>query len=895
MIGEEDYYGALTRTSPFYCDAYKTIQDEHQSSWNEEKGIPSDWELAHSATWTYASPPARRLRVVGWKIHLSATKNNAKKILSAAIQCCVENDVVFKYLSSPSQLLQSNAKYASRSSSGKFVTIYPESDQQLDTIVRELEKDIGKEKSPYILSDIRYRETPIYFRYGGFVPINGKDEKGVDSLYIPDGRGVLVKDQRAPHFINPPVEIHRPETVKEAYRSYAEDTPSPIDCYAKIEAIYFSNGGGAYRATKENGEVTLLKEARPFAGLDRRGQAAPLRLKTEWKMLNLLVDSGIVPKPIRKFKAWEHHFIETEYLDGPSLNHWVAIHYPSLATDQFGRKSYVEQVIDIGQKIIDGVQLIHSSGYAHGDIHPSNIMMVNNQEDVRFIDFEAARPLDSDEKTTGNALGYLAPANFTPEQADWFSVSRVLASLFYPTSTIAVLSPNYWPKMLNQLSDEFGQAAKDLVTAVDDLYPSSGSGTPVFLTPNDPPSAAVTCFPDEDNVSIDNIRKFRNRLIDGIHQAKHCVPGLLYPSDVLRGNSLGYANIKTGAAGVFMSLERSGVDILDSDFHWLIDAVNRDSQRENVELGLFTGICGVAMVSAELGHNQEAEFLIDKASFLSESQADLSLESGLAGISLAMISYGKATNNKKYINRGIEICDRINARLFAGGSTLFTEEMNASQGLLRGWSGVALLNVAAAALDEDQSADRLKVAKQCINNDLAGNYIDENGIRGTVDRYNRSLPYLEKGTAGILIAICAMREYLGSQNIFSDEWNSLLKSCSASLYAFSGLYHGRAGIIAALNLTNQSTNEFHQTMNAHWKSYNSYGLLWHDELYLPGEAYLRLSCDYSTGSAGVIAAINSVIDQRWSFLPLVGYQYLFDGNAVDEGKKKGGVNDEEHY
>lgn len=881
MIGEEDYYGAISAESPFFLDGHKKMQDEKQNVWCSESQIPSSWSVVHSIPWTYISPVKRRLRIAGWKIHLSATMENAEKILLSAIQSCVSREVIFKYLRSPEQLFQTNSKYANRSGSGKFVTIYPSSDDEFDQIVDELEGVIGTEKSPYVLSDIRYGESPIYFRYGGFIPIKVNNEIGVNREYVPGADGLLVEDLRVPHFINPPSQIHRPRSVDQAYQIYMEDSPSPLDDYEGIESIYFSNGGGVYLARKKNGESTLLKEARPYAGLDQRHQAAPARLDIEWSMLNMLGSSNVAPKPMRKFTAWEHLYIEMEYLHGASINNWVAQHYPFLGIDPLSRKTYAKSVIILGKKIVACIKTVHSFGYVHGDIHPSNIMVINDGRDIRFIDFESARPLNSKETTTGNALGYLAPAHFTPEEADWFGVSRVLASLFYPTSAIAMLSPDYWPKMLDQLENEFGREARELVTSVDDLYPSKDSITPVFFTPRDAPNTVDDCFPSNGPVTKAELQQFRDRLIDGVQAAKHRTPGLLYPPDVSRGNRFAYANIKTGAAGVLFSLLRAGAEIPETDMTWLMDAVYRDIRSDNVDFGLFTGISGVAMLNAEMHRNEEAEFLLEKALGYGEATSDLSLESGLSGLALAALAYGNTQEDNTYERRGQAICSQINKRLFDMTDPLAIRNLNSAQGFLRGWSGVALLNIAAAQVGGKANSENINIARQCIKNDLQGNPIDEFGIRGTLDRYNRSLPYLEKGSAGILIAVCALRTATKDDSLFVDEWESLVKACSSSLYAFSGLYHGRAGIIAALNMAIPWTHDSKTILDRHWKSYNQYGLSWHGNLYLPGESYLRLSCDYSTGSAGVISVVNDVIDQRWSFLPVVCAHNLFSGNTTE--------------
>ncbi|MDR0626556.1 MAG: hypothetical protein LBG11_04725, partial [Bifidobacteriaceae bacterium] len=74
----------------------------------------------------------------------------------------------FKYLPSLDALFNQNRKYAPRSSSGKFVTIYPADDDEFIDLLYELDRRLGDADGPYILSDVQFGHGPVYFRYGAF-------------------------------------------------------------------------------------------------------------------------------------------------------------------------------------------------------------------------------------------------------------------------------------------------------------------------------------------------------------------------------------------------------------------------------------------------------------------------------------------------------------------------------------------------------------------------------------------------------------------------------------------------------------------------------------------------------------------------------------------------------
>jgi hypothetical protein len=140
----------------------------------------------------------------GWKIHASATMDNADSVLDTVWEYCVARGISFKFLRSPSALLARVSKYAPRGYAGKLVTIYPASDEACEKILTELGEQLDGEQSPYILSDLRWGKGPLYVRYGAFANRYTVDETGVvvDAIADPDGN--LVADRRDPVFYVPP-------------------------------------------------------------------------------------------------------------------------------------------------------------------------------------------------------------------------------------------------------------------------------------------------------------------------------------------------------------------------------------------------------------------------------------------------------------------------------------------------------------------------------------------------------------------------------------------------------------------------------------------------------------------------------------------------------------------
>lgn len=80
---------------------------------------------------------------------------------------------------------------------GKFITVYPSSDEEFAFALDELNGLLAGGEGPYILSDKRWRSGPVYFRYGAFVPPSD-DAPFVSTLIDPEGNEV--EDPRRPTY-----------------------------------------------------------------------------------------------------------------------------------------------------------------------------------------------------------------------------------------------------------------------------------------------------------------------------------------------------------------------------------------------------------------------------------------------------------------------------------------------------------------------------------------------------------------------------------------------------------------------------------------------------------------------------------------------------------------------
>ena len=86
--------------------------------------------------------------------------------------------------------------------------------------------------------------------------------------------------------------------------------------------------------------------------------------------------SGVI-NHIEGFNAWEHGYIEMEWLNEITLNHWLSENYPYQCENDHTNQlmQYRSDINTIATSIINAVKIIHRTGYVHGDIHLGNIMI----------------------------------------------------------------------------------------------------------------------------------------------------------------------------------------------------------------------------------------------------------------------------------------------------------------------------------------------------------------------------------------------------------------------------------------------------------------------------------------------------------------------------------------
>jgi class III lanthionine synthetase len=811
-----------------------------------ERPGPDGWKVSNDDTWTFFWPAAVALPEQGWKVHVSATLTDADDTIEIVAKYCFARLVPFKVLTNRQTHLRQNGKYAPRGRSGKLVAIYPPGPEALRAVLDELNTALAGKQGPYILSDLRWRNGPLYVRYGGFNEMYTVDDQGRRVLAVrqPDGR--LVPDARGPSFRPPPwAEI--PDYLAEQQHMAAAGTTGSMP-YAVQKAIHFSNGGGIYLATDPaTGEQVVLREARPFAGLDGAGNDAVSRLYREHRTLQDLGDLDFVPTPEKVFTFWEHHFLAEEYIEGLTLLEFLAANNPATrgSAGKAEYRAYTETALDIIDQIERAISAIHDRGYVFADLHPRNIM-VRPDGRIALVDFEIAYRPGLDPEPTIACPGFVAEHAASGRARDIYALDCLRVAVFLPLTQMLDMDAGKAVELPEAVSEIFGVPRQVTAALAERLRPPTATDVGTRRD-NEFAAAAANLHGAE----MQSLTDAMARAI--VASATPERQDRLFPGDPKALHDGGYS-IAHGAAGVLYALASTGRAVDEQHVEWLLAAARRTPARA----GLWDGLHGAALVLHGLGREQAAYEILEKAASTTADVKSVGLYDGLAGIALTLRYMAVTTGDSGWQDALTPIEDRLATIVSSPGDDAGLATDRAKAGLMHGLTGAALLFL---RRHQDTGDDAyLHLAVRAVDTDLQHCHADAGG-EVTLTQGVRLMPYLGEGSGGLAEAIALCQREMPDERL--ARWQTgILRACRSPFIIEPGLLIGRAGLIM-VQATHLEQPSARSAVADHVRR-----LAWHAvprgdassperTVAFPGHRLLRLSMDLASGTAGVLLALGA--------------------------------------
>ncbi|MFT2014989.1 class III lanthionine synthetase LanKC [Streptomyces sp. 796.1] len=839
--------GAPRPPRPARGTLFEAAQRPAPEGWRRQ--LVGDWLHYHPVDAAGAPRVERPLQ--GWKIHVSACLDNADKTAAKVWDYCVAKELPFKLIPGPSALHLRNSKYAGRGSSGKFFTLYPLDEAELHATLTALGELLEGEPGPYVLSDLRWGEGPLYVRYGGFAPRYCVDDAGALVPAIEDPTtGQLVPDRRDPAFHTPPW-VRLPEFL--APHLAARNATTTADLPYRIErALHFSNGGGVYAGTDtRTGEQVVLKEARPFAGLAADGADAVQRLEREKTALERLTGLGVAPGVRDWFELGDHRFLVMDFVPGRPLNSFFAQRHPLLAADPdpAAVADYTAWALRVHAAVEAAVAAVHGRGVVFNDLHMFNIMVAPDDETVRLIDFEAAAHIDEGRRQSLAHPGFMAPTDRRGFAVDHYALACLRLALFVPMTTLFVLDRGKAAHLAEIIADRFPVPAAFLAEAVAviggtdaEAAPSAGASAEAASGAAPPDAVRLTVVRSDavvrDDAAVGGETAVRGDAVpttnapaapgperrgylpvepaDWPRSRDSIVAAMLasaspdradrlFPGDVAQFGDGGGLGVAHGAAGVLYAMDQVGAARYPDGEQWLL--THTDPPPPGTPLGFYDGLMGVAYVLDRLGHRDRAVELAGRV--LDENWQRLvpDLYGGVAGVGLALDALARSTGESTLHDRALEAAELL-ARQYeptpdtaeaadGGGQAGAAGRPRGRAGLLYGASGPALLFLRLYEHRGDPAL--LDLAERALRRDLDRCVTDRHGTL-VVDERIRTMPYLGAGSVGIGMVLDSFLAHRDDERLRQAR-DAIAPAAQMRYYAQPGLFNGRAGMIVHLSRT----------------------------------------------------------------------------------------------
>lgn len=833
-------YEAYCQADPLFYDLPERVDDTGSRLSPAGLAQHPDRERHEQGVWTYLHQPGTPLPPQGWKIHISCLPDEAQDVLDTVSEYCFTERLHFKFLRSTKMLLLMNSKYSHRGSSGKFITVYPSDEQVLERTVDALNRLLAGRSGPYILSDLRCGDAPVFVRYGGFVEQYCPGPDGVNVLAIQDASGRLVPDERGPGF-TVPAWVETPGFIRDCMADLA--VRSRVDMPYRVDgALHFSNGGGVYKAEHTvTGEKVILKEARPHSGVTPDRTDAVTRLGREHEAMKRLGGLDCVPRLVEYAVHWEHHYLVQELIEGKPLQRAFVERFPLIrgADDDTKVVEYTEWALDVLRRVEQAVAAVHSRGLVFGDIHPNNIM-IRPDGTVCLIDMEMAFDPETEGPQPMGAPGFRAPAGCSGFELDHYALAALRLWLFQPMVSLTALDPGKADLLADTITELFPVPTGYAHRAVGQLSALAAGRRPIR---SERPHRRI--WPIGREWSDDDYREARRLLAEGIRasatpeRAERLFPGGI---EMFREGAFTLAH---GAAGVLYALAHGGDGPVD-DVHvdWLVKATDRAPRPRP---GFFDGLHGVAQVLDFLGRRDKALDVLDRALVGSHELTDPGLYGGLSGAGLNLLHFAGRTGDPSLVSEAVATAERILPRLTAGteGESL---RHAGPPGLMTGGSGVALFLT--RLYEHTGDTAHLDAARAALGEDLARCRVDDDGALQVHDGW-RLLPYLGSGSTGVGVAIGAYLAHRDDEELVRAR-TAVRRACEVTFTIQTGLFQGRAGVMAYAGSVDGPGSA---TVRRHLAQLSWHAVRLGEGLAFPGNQLLRLSMDLATGSAGILLAM----------------------------------------
>ena len=356
---------------------------------------------APDSMWRYSRRGTRGDLRQGWKLHVSATVLTANTVLSRVAPFLQARSVLFKAPASLGELDKINCGlFYGYSQVGKFITVYPQSDDEAISLATQLHKLTQKLSAPSIPFDLRYeRDSCVYYRYGAFQTLEIVCPDGLRLPAMRDLEGNLIADRRYS-------ESAKPDWINDPFPRNSADANQPQtplnSTYVSFAALVQRGKGGVYKAVDRGNHgprLCIIKEGRKDGEVRWDGRDGRWRVKHETRVLKILRRRGVaVPEVYDSFEVERNQYLVTEFIAGESLE---------AALRKRKRRYSFKHALRYSLELARLIGSIHECGWTWRDCKPANIILT--RRGLRPLDFEGACPVRANDPVPWGTEPFVPP------------------------------------------------------------------------------------------------------------------------------------------------------------------------------------------------------------------------------------------------------------------------------------------------------------------------------------------------------------------------------------------------------------------------------------------------------------------------------------------------------
>lgn len=757
--------------------------------------------------WWYLYATGHALNATqGWKLHLSINPTQAVPLLEVVTPLLMERQIQWKVLLTLEHLARFSSPPSVLPQLGKFITIYPESDEIAVELAALLHEKTCHFSGPVIPSDFRYAlESQVYYRYGSFKEryfYSSRTSLRTPCILTPDG--TKIPDERT-------TSPHHPEWTSNPFPTFERKPSNMKGLFGrgfKVRGILSQSIKGGVYVVADDSETFILKEARFGTCPDMLERDMRDRLSNEFHILSRIAHLKIAPQPIDIFDADNNRYLLMEHLPGQTL-------YKYLEQNNYLGEDDTAFSRHLCESLIELVKQCHTAGVVLRDLSPNNVLITS--AGCRLIDLELASLVPTSERPfTGYTRGYVPQgAELDSRDAYTYDIYALGAIFCFILTGVTPYLNKYTdilPRMVDLLDNStflknpcFSDlAATSLYLLTTRELEPKDSDSPKGKTPEMgilPKEALTKASPtwnsyDEDQVPagiISHKQDFSNPEFalplarEEIVQQATAIAEYLYeqadweqkeqlwPFISPRGTLFHPASFYGGASGIATYMcEVAHVTGNPTYYHYARHIMDWVLERypfvpDETPLGLYFGYAGVPWMLSRLAQGLEESSYLEQADTIAQqlalvSPSRLDLTHGAAGIGLMHLQLFRQTGKRVFLEHAQHLADTFleQANFDAQEGVSWQEEQLSMWGLAHGTAGIAYFLLALYSQTHDEALKKMVMRANTTLLQASVHTAHGQGLSWRKDTTDKAVPWTHwcHGASGVGTYLLAAAQVL---------------------------------------------------------------------------------------------------------------------------------------